>query len=114
MTRQASLLAATSLWAAVLLLASACGRVGTLDQPAPLWGARAKAEYRAHKAAEAAKARAEKDDGAPEALDPTTPPADAPSAGSDTLRQQPAPGMRSLPGAPAPPGVLPDPYTRPQ
>jgi len=37
-----------------LVLAS-CGKVETLDQPAPLWGAKAKADYQARKAAEAAR-----------------------------------------------------------
>jgi hypothetical protein len=114
MTRNARRIAQATAWTSVLLVASACGRVGTLDQPAPLWGARAKADYQARKAADAARARADRDDGAPEPLDPSTPGPDASGPGPGTLRQQPAPGMRALPSAPAPSGVLPDPYTRPQ
>lgn len=32
---------------------SACGKVGELERPAPLWGAKAKADYAAHQKAEA-------------------------------------------------------------
>lgn len=39
--------------AAGLLLISACGKQGKLDQPAPLFGAEAKAAYAAKKQAEA-------------------------------------------------------------
>ena len=39
--------------AAGLLLTSACGKQGKLDQPAPLFGAEAKAAYAAKKQAEA-------------------------------------------------------------
>lgn len=39
---------------AILMLA-ACGKVGQLEQPAPLWGAKAKADYEARRAAAAAK-----------------------------------------------------------
>jgi len=96
------------------LALGACGRVGTLEQPAPLYGAKAKADYQARKAAAAEKAKADRDDGEPEPLAPDTPGLNAPSTGPDTLRDQPAPGMHSQPNAPPPPGGLPDPYTRPQ
>ncbi|MEY4250918.1 MAG: hypothetical protein RJA87_2551 [Pseudomonadota bacterium] len=49
LTRSA-LIALTS---AGLLLISACGKQGKLDQPAPLFGAEAKAAYAAKKQAEA-------------------------------------------------------------
>jgi hypothetical protein len=114
MIRLARRFTATAVGIGMILSLSACGRVGTLDQPAPLWGARAKADYQARKAADAAKARADKDDGAPDPLDPSTPGLDPHGPGTDTLRQQPGTGMRPLPGAAAPAGVLPDPYTRPQ
>ncbi len=39
--------------AAGLLMVSACGKLGKLDQPAPLFGAQAKAAYAAKKQAEA-------------------------------------------------------------
>jgi hypothetical protein len=57
--------------ATLLALAlSACAKVGTLDRPAPLFGARAKADYQAQKAAAAAAARAKPNTG-PEPLPPT-------------------------------------------
>ena len=43
MTRHATLL----LSVAALLALTACGRVGALDQPAPLYGEKAKADYQA-------------------------------------------------------------------
>jgi len=52
-------------------LLTACGRVGTLEQPAPLYGAKAKAEYQARQAAQAAAAKARRENGAP---DPVTEP----------------------------------------
>jgi hypothetical protein len=70
--------------------ACACGKVGYLEQPAPLYGEKAKAEYRARQAARSA-AEAATYDGAPgsapEALAPPEPGAATP-----------------LPAAPPPPG----------
>jgi hypothetical protein len=51
----------------------ACGRVGTLEQPAPLYGAKAKADYQARKAAEAAAATKHRDDGGPEPITEAAP-----------------------------------------
>ncbi len=45
-----------------------CGRVGLLDQPAPLYGEKAKAEYQARKAAAAQAAAQHRETGEPEAL----------------------------------------------
>lgn len=101
------------IWGGVALALVACGRVGPLDQPAPLYGAKAKAEYQARKKA-AAEAKASKDQDEPEPLAADTPGPDNPGAIPDNLRTNPAPGMRPLPNAPPPPGVLPDPYNRPQ
>jgi hypothetical protein len=114
MNRPTGRLAQGALFAAALMTLGACGRVGALDQPAPLWGKKAQADYKARKAADAAKAKSGKDEDAPEPLDPSTPGPNEPSHDPGTLRQSPGTGMRALPGAPAPPGVLPDPYTRPQ
>lgn len=100
---------AVTLGAAALVLAC-CGRVGPLDQPAPLYGAKAKADYRAKKEA----AKAAKDQDEPEPLAPDTPGPNNPGAAPDNLRTDPAPGTRPPPNAPPPPGVLPDPYNRPQ
>lgn len=41
------------LLAAAAIGLSACGKVGELDRPAPLWGAKAKADYEAQKKADA-------------------------------------------------------------
>ena len=94
------------------LALAACGRVGPLDQPAPLYGAKAKADYRAKKAAEAA-AKNTKDQDKPEPLAPDTPGLDSPAAAIPTLREDPAPGARQLPNGPPPPGALPDPFNHP-
>jgi hypothetical protein len=100
--------------AAGLLALTACGRVGALEQPAPLYGAKAKADYQAKKAAAAA-AATKKDDGGPEPLAPDTPGApDGSMSPQQTLRDQPGPGMRPLPNAPPAQGALPDPYNHPQ
>jgi predicted small lipoprotein YifL len=98
-----------------MLALAACGRVGALEQPAPLYGAKVKADYQAKKAAAAEAAKASKDEGRPEPLALDTP--GAPTGGAppqDTLRSQPAPGMRPLPNAPPSQGALPDPYNHPQ
>jgi hypothetical protein len=101
--------------APALLVLAGCGKVGALDQPAPLWGEKAKAEYRAQKAAEAADKAAAKDEGQPEPLAPDTPPPPSPAQrGPDTLRNAPGQGMRPLPDAPGPPGAQPDPFTGPR
>lgn len=68
--------------AAVILLAmlAGCAKVGTLDRPAPLFGEKAKAHYRAEQAAAAA-AKAKTSDEQPEALPPditAAPPAESP------------------------------------
>ncbi len=102
------------LWAAALLMLAACGRVGPLDQPAPLYGAKAKADYQARKAADAAAAKAAKDDGDPEPLAPDTPGPNVGVSGPDNLRADPGPGMRALPNAAPPAGVLPDPFNHPR
>jgi hypothetical protein len=46
--------------AGAALALSACGKVGELDRPAPLWGEKAKADYAAQQKA-AADAQAQKD-----------------------------------------------------
>jgi predicted small lipoprotein YifL len=103
-----------AIWSAALALAT-CGRVGPLDQPAPLYGAKAKAaDYQAKKKAAEAAAKASKDQDEPEPLAPDTTGPNNPGAVPDNLRTNPAPGMRAAPNAPAPPTALPDPYNRPQ
>jgi hypothetical protein len=71
---------------AVLVLAG-CAKVGTLDRPAPLFGEKAKAEYRAQKAAAEA-AKAKKPDEEPEPLPTEAPPeANPPVSGSSSSPQ---------------------------
>lgn len=94
----------------VALLLAGCGKVGTLDQPAPLYGAKAKAEYQARKAAEAAAKAADKDDGDPEVLPDVK---YDPNADPSSQRYLPIPGTNPVPNAPGPPGVLPDPFNHP-
>jgi hypothetical protein len=55
------------------LCLAACAKVGTLDRPAPLFGEKAKADYRAQKAAADA-AKAKKDTEEPEPLPAQAPP----------------------------------------
>ena len=90
---------------------SACGKVGTLDKPAPLYGEKAKAQYQADKAAAAA-AKAQKDDGPPDPIKPDR--TYNPYADPGPQRAQPIPGQNPSPSGEAPPGVLPDPFARPQ
>ena len=76
----ASRLLLAALFASGVALAG-CGKMGSLDQPAPLFGAQAKADYDAKKRAEAdaqAKAKAKKHDNSepdrPNPSDPNNPP----------------------------------------
>lgn len=103
-----ALLVTTMLIGAVAL--AACGKVGALDQPAPLYGAKAKADYQARKAAEAAARATNKDSGEPEVLPDKT---YDPNADPSPQRSLPIPGTNPAPNAPAPPGVLPDPFNHP-
>ena len=80
-----------------LLALGACGKQGELERPAPLWGAKAKADYEAEQRAIAA-AKA-----AGETANPAVP-----------ARTAPVPGTNPGPDASAPQGVLPDPFARPQ
>ena len=89
---------------------SGCGKVGTLDQPAPLYGAKAKADYQARKAAEAAAKVQKKDDGEPEVLPDVK---YDPNADPSSQRYQPIQGTNPAPNAPGPPGALPDPFNHP-
>ena len=91
---------------------SGCGKVGELEQPAPLFGAKAKADYEAKKRAEAdAKAKAKKDNS-----EPTTP--NVPDPNHPPLTQAPyatpMPGAGNSPFGTVPQGALPSPGTSPQ
>jgi len=96
------------------LALGACGKVGTLDQPGPLYGAQARAKWQAQqKAAADAQASAKrKDEDEPEPL-----PADKiqdPYTVLGPARAHPIQGAPSGINGPAPQGVLPDPMTPPQ
>ena len=58
-------------------LVAGCAKVGTLDRPAPLFGQKARAEYRAKKDAEAA-AKTTKPSNEPEPLPAEAPPEPGP------------------------------------
>ena len=97
---------------ATSLVLAGCGKAGELEQPAPLFGAKAKADYDAKKRAEAdARAKAKKDNS-----EPTTP--NIPDPNHPPLTQAPyataIPGAGSGPFGSAPPGALPSPGNGPQ
>jgi hypothetical protein len=96
---------------AATLALGACGKVGALEQPAPLYGAKAKADYNARKQADADKAQAKKDQNEIERL-PTEKPYD-PNADPAPSRLVPVTGEPPAPNAPSAPGVLPDPINQP-
>ncbi len=97
---------------AAIIALGACGKVGALDQPAPLYGAKAKADYDARKKASADKSQAKKDQDQIERL-PTEKPYD-PNADPAPSRMVPVTGEPPAPNAPPPsPGVLPDPINQP-
>jgi hypothetical protein len=100
----------------ILFLSSAalagCGKTGLLEQPAPMFGAQAKANYAAQKQADAdAKARA----AAAKKAQSTAPIVDDPDSQPAPTGpyNPPNPGHASDPFAPAPQGALPNPGTSP-
>ena len=82
---------------AVSLALAGCAKVGTLDQPAPLFGEKAKAKYQAEKAAEAAAKTANTDNGEPEPL-PDVAPKNPPGPAVQSV-QPPAAEAPTLPPA---------------
>jgi hypothetical protein len=83
---------------------SACGKTGELSQPAPLFGAQAKADYEAKQQADAEARAAKRAEPQPTPTDPTSQPLDqAPFA-------QPIPGQPG-PFSHGPQGSLPTPGT---
>ncbi len=84
---------------------SACGKLGDLEQPAPLFGAKAKSDYEAHKE-EAARARARA------AAEPP-PPNDETDSSAAPLTQAPyaptIPGRNDTMPPQGPQGALPQP-----
>jgi hypothetical protein len=89
-----------------------CGKTGELDQPAPMWGEKAKAEYAAKKKAEAQQ-RAEED--AARKATPTSSVVDDPT--NQPLTQAPyappLPSSTSNPRAGGPQGALGNPGSGP-
>jgi hypothetical protein len=88
---------------------SACGKTGALEQPAPLFGVKAKADYEAQKRKEAeekaAQDRARRENNVPSPDDATAQPlTQAPYAA-------PLPGHDSPFGNPPPQGSMPNPGT---
>ena len=97
-----------------IVMLTACGKIGTLDRPAPLAGARAKADWAAQQKAAsqaAASAKAHKQN-EPDRLPPDR--IQDPYTMSGPERAHPIPGAPTGPNPPAPPGALPDPMTSPQ
>jgi hypothetical protein len=89
------------------LALGACAKVGSLEQPAPLYGDQAKARYEAQKAAAARADRTPQTE--PEALPP-----DSSIPEQEPPRTAPVPGESPGPLGAPPPGVLPNPYDQPQ
>jgi predicted small lipoprotein YifL len=101
---------------AIALLAAplgACGKQGDLERPAPLWGARAKAEYEAQKRQQADTKTNEAQGNQIETL-PDEGPGSDPYTNPAPPRAQPIQGQTPSPTAGGQPGALPDPYARPQ
>ncbi len=107
MSRNIATITAAAVGLAMLL--GGCAKVGVLDQPAPLYGAKAKSEYQVEKAAAAKAAAEQPDNGKPEPLpNPTDPATD-----TGPIHSQPPPGQPPSPFGPGPSGVLPDPMSHP-
>jgi len=92
---------------------AACGKQGELERPAPMWGARARAEYEAQQREQADRKAREAQGNQIESL-PDEGAGAVPNTNPAPPRTQPLPGARQDPFTPAPQGVLPDPYARPQ
>jgi len=104
----------TSAALAALALAG-CGKQGELDRPAPLIGAKAKAEYRAERAAAARGGDTASTDSSATSQtngDYTQDRDGAKGPALRPLRSDPIPGANN-PFSRAPSGVLPDPYADP-
>ena len=105
----------TALLAGAVLALAACGKEGSLDKPAPLFGAKAKAEYKAEQDREAAEAKkqARGDNSVPNPA-PATPAYDRGDPALDPIRAAPPVGAPPTPyDSSTLGGVLPDPYANP-
>jgi len=96
---------------AIGLALGACGKVGALEQPAPLYGEKAKADYDARKQVAADRAQVKKDQEQIDRL-PTEKRYD-PNADPSPSRSLPVTGERPAPNAPSSPDILPDPMNQP-
>jgi len=94
------------------LALSACGKVGALEQPAPLYGAKAKADYEARKQAAARGGR--RQEGRRPDRDLPDEKRYGPQRRSDVLAHPAHSGRHTPPNGPPQPGVLPDPYNDPK
>ena len=103
---------------------SACGRQGDLDRPAPLFGAKARAQYEANEAARKAGEPLDKDgnaikgnasgqDNAGDATDVVIPPTDDDTTTPLPQRTAPITGTSPDPFSSQPQGALPNPYADP-
>ncbi|HEY1926694.1 MAG TPA: hypothetical protein VGG92_04450 [Caulobacteraceae bacterium] len=81
---------------AIGALLAGCGKVGYLDQPAPLWGEKAKAEYKARNAA-GQKSGMTTPAPLPETLEPPEP-----GSATPVPAARPIPPSPPLPPAPGP------------
>ncbi len=100
---------------ACALAMAGCAKVGTLDRPGPLYGAQAKAKWRAQQkaAAEAAAAsKPQKDEDEPEPLPPDR--IQDPYTELGPARAHPIQGAPAGVNPPPQQGVLPDPMNPPQ
>jgi hypothetical protein len=93
---------------------AACGKQGQLDRPAPLFGAKAKAEYEAQRRA-AARASSDTPSGSSQTNGDYSQGADGGSKDPALapIRSNPIPGATPDPFGSRTEGVLPDPYADP-
>ena len=94
----------------------ACGKQGSLDRPAPLIGERAKAEYRAQRAAAARGAGEASADGSATSQtngDYSQPADGAKDPALTPMRSAPIPGASPSPFSKPSGGLLPDPFADP-
>jgi hypothetical protein len=99
--------------ALIALCTSACGKQGDLERPAPMWGAKARAEYEAQKRQQADTKTREAQGNQIDTL-PDEGPGSDPYANPAPPRTQPIQGRQPSPLGEEQPGALPDPYARPQ
>ena len=90
-----------------------CGKQGDLEQPAPMWGARNRAEYEAQRRHQA-EIKAREAQGDQIQTLPDEGPGSNPNTNPAPPRTVPLPGQSPRPSDASPPGAIPDPYQRPQ